>query len=773
VSEAHVNGFVGVDTESNQLDPEKGVLAAAVNCAIERPGVLQPRRGLSTEATLTAGYKRVYRLWNFQSTTMLHFDDGTATQKLGYVVGGVHTVFSGANNNPGGTANYRLHEVQVGDTLFVTTSTGIRRFSDFSTDGGYAGVPAMPDMDRSNSTLAAAGSLIPNNNQRAYRSLLVYRPSTGPERAGAPSGRLVLRNATGGTVDPTVRVLLPKAVNTASTALTAGNWWVQLYSSDNSGGVDTEPDDNVALCYEYLLQSADITAGYVDIVDKTPFTQCGSALYTNESQGGTGSAKEPPPHAMALGKYRDCFVLGYTTGRQYLELSILAVGGSNGIQDTDTITITDGTSPFTVTAKTAPAATTDYKIENTGTASQDIKLTAQNLCAAINRHASNTICYAQYGGIPGDVRTLGRIILEARTVNGSTLQPFVGTGDKRTCFEPQLPETAGSSTVQSTADSFGNAWALSEPSEPDAFPPFRAGRMGAGNIIWISALEDACFFWHDSGEVWMMSGDPGFGADLGTLRVERKYVDLRLLGQFCAVVVDDKVVALTDRGVVALSPSGYEVLSRPVDSALRDDITAFTLTTVRQKAFAVAHPASRRVQFWLVTQGSSKCYEFNLRTNAWTTRGGTAVQEISAGYYQPDDNLVRYSNTTDGTSSIFKEGDEAESNYQDGADAISSTVTFPPFVMPDGSTPKQLRELQLTFEGSAVGSITATVTTELGSASVTASSQGTGLFRFSVPQSVQRGVRHTVSLAIGEKQNKWRLSGAKFLYRAYAPRGNK
>lgn len=777
MSEASVNGFSGLNTEEDQLDIKAGALAVAANCAIERPGVIFPRRGLATSATLT-GYKRVYRLWDFQGATMLHYDDGTTSQKIGYLSGGVLTTFSGSVDNPGGSANFRLHETQVSDALFVATLAGLRRYSAFSTPDGFAGVPAMPDMDRANST-TAAGTLIANTAQRAYRSALVYRPAAGPERIGAPSGRLIFRNNSGGAVDPTIRALLPKAVNTASTALTAGNWWVQLYSSDNSDGVDTEPSDELRLVYEYLIKSADVTAGYVDIADKTPYDQGGSALYTNESQQTLGAAKEPPPHAIAVGRYRDCLVLANTTGRQYFELSILATdpggAGGGGIQDTDTLSITQNGVTFTVTAKTAPAAAADYKLENTGTVSLDIKLTAQNLCAAINRHTSNAFCYAFYAGIPGDVATLGRIIIESRVVNTDVIQLYVGTGDKRTCFEPQLPETAASSAVQSVDDAYGNGWAISEPSEPDAFPSFRADRMGAGNILWISALEDACFFWHDSGEVWMMSGEPGFGADLGTLRTERKFTNLRLLAPFTALVVDDRIIALTDRGVVALSPSGCEVLSRPIDTTLRSAIASLTLATVRQKAFAVAHPSDRRYQLWLAGQGVSVCYELNLRTGAWTTRSGANVLNITAGYYSSGDDFIYYADTVDSTSKVYQESNgQNATDYSDNGEAITSTITLPPFVVGDGTTPKQLREVQVAFEGSQPATVTATVTTELASgSSVGVTSQSTNLCRIPVPQNVQRGVRHTLSLSLGEVRLKWRLSAVKFLYRAYENRGNR
>ena len=90
---------------------------------------------------------------------------------------------------------------------------------------------------------------------------------------------------------------------------------------------------------------------------------------------------------------------------------------------------------------------------------------------------------------------------------------------------------------------------------------------------------------------------------------------------------------------------------------------------------------------------------------------------------------------------------------------------------------QQVREVQLAFESGTPTTITsATIATEHTSATVSSiASQGTNLVRIPVPQSVQRGVRHTltVTLATSSSAAPWKLSGIKFLYRAYQPRGNK
>ena len=781
-----ITSFRGLTTNVDQLEAPVGGLSVARNVSLERAGGLQPHRGTATQGTVT-DYTTCHRLWEFQGQKMGHFDDGAGNFRL-FLYDSVDwvTVSSSAIKHPDNTTgNYPLHEVELNDWLYLAEYQGIRRLRAYGALDAFAGAPKCPDMDRPNSsTPDDASGVLGAQKQRAYKALIEIRKNDGDRiLTGAPSGRLTLQNtnASGGSNKaPTVRVLLPKAVNTESTALTASETWVQLYASSITDTLAIPPLEDFALIYDHQVTSTNITNGYVDIPDTTPDVIRGQALYTNPTQETSYQANEPPPFAFCLARYKECLVAANLIGRERFELQILAVGGSNGIQDTDTITVeTSQGSPFTITAKTTPAGTSHYQLETSGSlsTSQQIEYTAQNIVAAINRHASNTVVYAFYAGIPDDPRSIGKIIIENREAgnapNAGYFTVYVGSGDKQTCFEPQLP-TSSSLYVRSRADEWSNGWAISKRGIPDAWPLLQNGRMGKGNVIAIGALEDACFCFHASGDVWRMTGDPPTPNDPGTLAVEPWRENLELIAPKSIQVLDGRLIAYTNQGVVGISPGGYQIISEPIARDIAAKIASLGKTELRQSTWSVVDPVSRRYILGF-SSGTDLQFVFHAMESGWTTGNRAA---LSAGYYSRANDKIFFGKDTTAPTPILSEDVELDDtgDYGDSTVAITSTITLPPFVIDGGETAKQLREVQVVFEANQPStSLTVTITTEHTNAAVTVANQSSGIARVPVPQTVQRGARHTVSISIdtGAALSKWRISAVSYLYRAYSERASK
>lgn len=771
----------GWKTTPDLLDVEEGVLAAAVNVGLTRDGLILPRRGILNHSTIATA-TNIVALWEWDGYRFAHWNNGVVS-KLSRTDGTVWTEI-GTYEHPDEILNdseYRLHGAEVNARFFFVSAAGVYRMDSPITAPVFAGAPKCPDIDRYGSTTAnlATGILAPRT-QTAYRAVVFFEDADGRRVVGSPSGRCVLsnENASGGSNKaPVVRVLLPKQNNTASTALTT-SYGIQLYRSDATDpalALAVDPLDVMGLVFEDFLTAANITAGYVDVSDITPDGMQADFLYTNSTQGTAIGANEPPPFAYVVGEYQGCLLLANTLSRQTLKVAILSVDTTHGIMDTDTFILT-GAATLTLRAMVTPTLTTDFKIETGATTtSQKIALTAQNLCAAINRHASNTFCYAYYSGRPSDPRTVGEITIEGRQGLGGSFTAHVGTGDNSTCYWPTLPVGAAGDVV-STADAQLNGWALSRPGLPDAFPPLQNGRCGAGAIVAVAALDDEAFLFHDSGEVWRMSGIPGNGTDPGTLRVEPWRSNLNLLSRSTLQRLDHHLICLTNQGIVAMNGAGYETIDTDVregEDQLGDKPIAHYLqlegSTLyqRTRGWAAVNPVERRYLLGL-WDGAADFQVAIHRSGSGTWE--TSTFQASCAAWMPSSGSLFYGERgVVAPAKVYYES--ATETYGDGTGttAIEANLLLPPITT---GRPMQVREYQLVFEGDQP-TVTPTFVTELaGVAGSAITSQGTNTCRIPVPLSCQRAARHQLKLVISAT-TQWRLSEIRMLYREYGERPTK
>ena len=128
----------------------------------------------------------------------------------------------------------------------------------------------------------------------------------------------------------------------------------------------------------------------------------------------------------------------------------------------------------------------------------------------------------------------------------------------------------------------------------DGFPLLQTGRMGPGSVIAIGTLDDAAFIFHDSGEVWALTGEPAVDGLGGSLRMERWRTGLTLLAPGTVRQMDGALLALTDQGVVSITPSGYTIISEPISRTLADAVSGAG-SFVRSHAWAAVHPVDRKI----------------------------------------------------------------------------------------------------------------------------------------------------------------------------------
>lgn len=783
MAQEYVASAGGQVSNPNRLTGRPG-LRAVTNCVVDRPGVLKPRRG-SAETVDIPTAENIHRLWDYQSALMAHYDDGGGVFRIANFDGSVWT------NNA--TSAYRaptgrvISIAEASDNLYLASDSGVLMLDAFNAAVEIAGAPQSIGFDRTNSSTpdSATGILAPQTAV-AYRSCLYFKDAHGRVIQGAPSGRMVLRNenalATSNKA-PTVRALLPKKNGTASTALTASHF-LQVYRSSASPDLATNPSEDEALIYEAPLTSAQITAGYVDVVDVTPENLRGEVIYTAPTRGGIGQANAPPPWAREAVAWNGCLVYLNTISRQRFELQILAVGGTNGIQNGDTLTF-GGSSSFTITATTGAPAAGEYKLETGGSlsAAQEIEITAMNLCAAVNQYASNTLLYATYLGVPSDPRSIGKIVFESRLAADSSFNVFVGTGDKRTCFDPQLPETTASADIASTCDEWTDGWAISKVRQPEAVPLLNSGRLGGGEyILRAVSLGDSLFIFTRTG-IWRMVGDPPAGAgDTGTLRVESWRTTVWCVASETVRTLAGSVYALTNQGVVAVNDSGVRIVSWDIEPDIQSVFAALagsthTNTLLESYAFAVGYESDRKYILGLpaaTTDTQAKTFlVYDHMQDSWTQWAfGEPYQERRTGFVRPSEDKLYLTRNSASGAKIFRERKAfAAADYAEPDDgAISISVRWWPLLGSNAGRKKLWRELALLFESGAPSSVALTIASDYASKTATIANVLSTVARTWVPQSVRRAARLDVTATWTVSGSSFELSALSALYRDYEGR---
>ena len=653
----------------------------------------------------------------------------TTSNAHGFYVGQVITQTS-ATEAPYAAGNYTV--VTVGST--TTFTYALTAANDAANANQHTFAPA---------EVVTSGGFLADGYQAAYRVTFNAPDANNAEKESAPSPRTVVANATGSrgwvtgqAKDVVLRVFVPSGV-----AVTHS---VRLYRSAQQPTA-IEPSEEMGLVYESFLKAAELTQGWLDITDIVPDARIGATLYTAPSQEGIEKASERPPLARHVTWFRDRMLYGRTSGLARLELSILAVGDTNGIQNGDNFML-DDESLATATTGTPAYGTDQFTIETAGSDGQDIRNTALNFCAVVNRVGMSNY-RARY--VSGAADAPGHILLEATSPGTAT--KTLTTNGKRAAWAPKITSHATGSvqsiafnlsrtsstvtatiasstsnlevgesvtlsggnsdfpngvktilTVTSTTFTYSEAGAAttlngvffaspnetvtavdtaphrvyeSKPSEPEAVPLLNYADLGSkdAELLALVALRDAVFAFKEDGLYRGVERGEG---------MEWQLFDptIILLAPDSAVALGNMVYGLTSQGVIAVSDTGAELVSRPIEKTLLA-LQGVNLTKLKQLTFAVARESDREYELRVITAtgdtAPTQAFIFNTLTRAWTRDTLTAA----CGVQNPADDK-RY---LGGATSVLQERkDFAYSDYSDvdvavtvsSSDSTAGTVTL-------------------------------------------------------------------------------------------------
>jgi hypothetical protein len=591
----------GLYSHANELGsvPE-GALSVADDVVIDREDIAEPRRGfdLSNGGFSDASYRankltfyKNYLLAQYSSNLLAYYSVELNSSSANFTGSGSWTAISGTYAPPSGE---KMRFAEANSNLYLTTSGGVYKMAAvastaLSRAGAYKG------LDLNASSNGATSTWLANNEYTAYRLVWGYKDANNNLILGTPSQREVFQNTTGGAISVAVRATIPSGVTT--------DWFYQLY---RAAAGTTEPSDEMGLVYEGNPTSTNISNGYVDITDITPDELRGATLYTSASQQGLAAGNEQPPLCKDIAVYKNVLFYANTTSKHRYYLSLLSVGGTNGIAADDTISI----GGVTYTGKaTENIASAQFDVVTGGSASQNIRDTALSLVRVINRHSSSTV-YAYYLSGPDDLP--GKILLEERSIGGSS---FAVVSSRSTCWSPDLPSSG--TTESSTNDRYKHAIYYSKTSEPEATPLANFFFVGSAEkeIKRIVPLRDSLFILKEDG-VYRLSGE-----DSSSFRVDMFDSTARILAPESAVVLNNSIFCLTDQGVVSITESGVQVRSRPIEATITA-LSGANSSVLRSESFGVSYETERKyVLFVPRTSGDtapSQAYVFNTFTSTWT-----------------------------------------------------------------------------------------------------------------------------------------------------------
>lgn len=475
-----------------------------------------------------------------------------------------------------------------------------------------------------------------NGSQIAYRLVWGLKNENDAVMLGAPSSFTTIVNTTGATRNISANASIPEGITTDN--------FYQLYRSVATPTSAIIPPDQMQLVAQGVPTPTDISNGYLTITDQTPDSLKGEALYTGTDVEGISQANYRPPVSIDMAPFRGYMLYANVTLTANLQVNLDGVGAPLGVQIGDTVTITDGTSPFTLTAANAEnTATGHFLVVTTGTPAQNIADTAASFIRVLNRYPSNTIVYTYLLSGPSEVP--GQMLIEARAGISSFNVTASAHGD---AWTPSL-----TTAQDSTAENIPNGIIFAKVQEPEAAPRInlkRAGGLGL-SILRVIPLRDY---------VIVITTD-GFyrvtGTTLNDFVIEPFDLTVQVVGPETAVALGNECWALTTQGVVSVSDGGVRIRSALQINFQIQSLIRQAPTSVRNVAFAVGYEADQRYILSLPdSEGDEVCtqqYWFNYITDAW----GRWTRVNTAGYVNRQTGLYFANGTNSNIVLERKNGD--------------------------------------------------------------------------------------------------------------------
>jgi hypothetical protein len=635
---------LGLVTQYNPLTVAPGALRKANDCMIRREHIIEDRRGYASYASFGSNVSQLLTYLNrvlVLRGTSFEYDNGTGT----------FAAYTGTYTAPAGA---KMRGIEAFSNLYATTTEGIKVFSTLSsTAARRAGAPRALDPSYA---LSGTTGFLANNSQCAYRSVIRRTDTQSNVVTGYPSQRLWVVNSSGGGRNVTLTSYLP-------TECVVGDI-VQFYRTSQfaTGTGEDAAGDEMGLVYQYELTATEIAAGFIQFTDLVTDTLRGATLYTSPSQEGISQANERPPLCKDLTLYKSNFnFYANCSTKQRLTATLVGAGSLTG----KTITLGGVTYNFGATEILSGAGSPQIKVSSTGVAAVDIDETARSLVRVVNRYSSNTAVYAYYLTGPGDLP--GQILFEEKGIGAAAFTLQASDSVIGGMFFP-APPVSPSTNIRSTSTNQvqKNAVYFSKAQQPEHVPLLNYLLVGPSNkeILRIVNLRDSAIVIKEEG-VYRISGETPQSFTVVP-------VDMTV---FCkaansVVVLANQVFMLSNQGIVSISESGVQVISREIEPNLTPLLTSASLADYTT---GWAYESERSYFLSTITDSSdtaaNQTFVYNIFTRTWVRHTYAAAAAI----VEPGSDKMYFAKPS--SSKLFVERKSfTDADYADPEIAIAITA---------------------------------------------------------------------------------------------------
>lgn len=593
-----------------------GSMALALNVNINRLGICEPRRGYNfLPYTFSTSDLRAKKLVFWNSELFAH--DG-ATFYWYNPASGLSSRGSLAKASNATSVRYIKSQNK---NLYVTSSTGLLMTDAVATSLVAAGIPKGLTIDLA---IVSSGTAIANNTYVTYQYLLAKKDANSNIAYGGVSGRFTIENTSGGIANVTAICYLPSGLTTSH--------FLQLYRTASTT-VAGATGEELQLCYEIPVASADIAAGFVTVTDIYPDALLSATIYTAPGQQTSVNDSARPPLARDIAEYKTYMFYADVDQPQRLTFSLISVV-SPGLVAGDTIIVTQGATVETYTAHGSVfnAAIKQFIISTGGTTSQNIDATIKSFIKCVNLGSVTVVAYSLS---ESDTDLPGKVMLEGRVTGAAA---FTATSARATAFIPNLPVTATVNNT-STADSFSNGLMFSKKGEPEAVPLKNIQRIGSSDdrIKRIVALRDALLIFKERDGTYVLTGEDEFHFIIKLLDSTAK-----VIAPDSIAVVNNFAYGLFEAGVCEVSPDGgVNVISIPIKDQLLP-LNGTPLSAVKSLAFGFGTDADGK---YVLSVPQTSTDTFTTKQHVYDVNGHTWCRwglALSCGGVNPVDTKIYF-----------------------------------------------------------------------------------------------------------------------------------
>lgn len=606
----------GLYTDPNTFSevPLGLTMAQANNVTFDKDSIMNSRRGFKQYGIPPNITNQIQELFDFKDTLITH----DTTGKLSYDLnnnGSSWIPYVGTYFAPDAGDGDRIPSFQSNKNLYLGTNNGLYKLTSIAAQPRTAGVSR--GLGGTGAT-TGAGGFMANSTQVAYRVIWGYRDENENLILGAPSDRIIVANNSGSDKNVNLTFFIPADIDIT--------YFYQVYRSQGSASLTTEPDDELQLVEQISPTLAQITAGTVTFLDRTPDNLRGVLIYTASSltTGGIQNANIQPPFHRTNCVFKNYAFYGNTRTKQILNSTLIAVGGTDGVQINDTITFTEtGTGvTFFITGKAAENAVAgEFKVTTGLTPAENIDLTARSIVNVLNTIATNTLFAAYYTS--GYNELPGHMEFERLGLQDVT---FIINSNNLTCFRPQLQPSGSDYNNTSRNEALQNRVYFSKLQQPEAVPQLQYFDIGSAEepILALEPLRDGLIILKSDG-VFRISGNAA-----GSFIVSPIDTTIRIIAKHSVAVLNNKVHFFSTQGIIQVSDNSAAIISRPIETQLLE-LSSALYPTFPNVTFACGYEDDHKYILWTVsttgdTQGT-QAFVFNTITNDWSrwTKTGTAA----------------------------------------------------------------------------------------------------------------------------------------------------